>query len=229
MNTLINKDHESGSTIVVALFTTLILGAFVAIAVDYTGNIGRNAQRDRVFGNAVEIGDGCLELAFGSWRELSKVSQNPATDVFAAIPTPQPSFFPSFPQAVISNFKVQAVDPMVTLASDNPPMSALPTNSAPPKTTGFGTGTFSYFYLATVDVRLPYTGGTLTGKVRRVFEKRYTSAWNWALLYNEDLEMIRTQPLSSAGGCTATRTSTSAMAPLCCHRRRPPTFNYLIV
>ena len=61
MNTLINKNHESGSTIVVALFTTLILGAFVAIAVDYTGNIGRNAQRDRVFGNAVEIGDGCLD------------------------------------------------------------------------------------------------------------------------------------------------------------------------
>lgn len=180
---------ESGTTIVVALMTTILLGGFVALAVEYTGNIGRNAQRDRVFAEAVEIGDGYLEQAFGSWRQLSKASEAPSTSAFNAMPTPSPGNFPSFPNAVVTNFRVQAVDPVISLASDNPPISSLATSDSPPKTTGPGNGTFSYFYLATVDVKLPYTGGFLTAKVRRIFEKRYTSAWNWAMLYNEDLEL----------------------------------------
>lgn len=193
------RKDEAGSTVVMALFTTLILGGFVALAVDYTGNIGRNAQRDRVFNHAVEIGDGCLELAFASWRKVSAISENPATQAFDAIPTPSPGDFPSFPGAVITNFDVQAVDPMITLASDNPPVSALPAASPPTKTTGPGTGTFSYFYLATVDVSLPYQRGSLKAKVRRVFEKRYTSAWNWAMLYNDDLELHPDSPLTLTG------------------------------
>ncbi|HEX8077336.1 MAG TPA: hypothetical protein VF511_05940, partial [Chthoniobacterales bacterium] len=86
MKTASLRCAEAGSTIAIAMFTTLILGVFVALAVDYTGNIARNAQRDRVFNNAVEIGDGCLELAFGSWRELSKTKENPSTSVFSGIP-----------------------------------------------------------------------------------------------------------------------------------------------
>jgi hypothetical protein len=199
MNTQLRKKEDSGSTIVIALLTTLVLSAFVGLAVDYTSNIGRNAERDRTFNNAVEIGDGCLELAFASWRKISKTKENPPTSDFAAMPTPSPSNFPSFPSAVVSNFKVQAVDPMVTLASDNPPVSALTTTELPPKTTGPGTGTFSYFYLATADVTLPHIKGTLTAKVRRIFEKRYTSAWNWAILYNDDLELHPNSSLTLNG------------------------------
>ena len=194
-----HKAAESGSTIMMVLGTLGFLITFVSLAVDYSSNVGRNAQRDRVFNTAVEIGDGCLELAFGSWRKLSGTVENPATSAFATIPTPSPGQFPSFPEATITNFRVQAVDPMVTLTSQDPPMSALPTSSAPPKTTGPGTGTFSYFYLATVDVRLPYQSGNLTAKVRRIFEKRYTSAWNWAMLYNGDLELHPNSPLSLDG------------------------------
>lgn len=190
---------ESGSTLVMVLGTVGVLLAFVSIAVDYSSNVGRNAQRDRVFNTAVEIGDGCLELAFGSWRKLSGTTENPPTSAFAGIPTPSPGSFPSFPDATITNFRVQAVDPTVTLSSDNPPISALPTGSPPPKTTGAGSGTFSYFYLATVDVQLPYQSGNLTAKVRRVFEKRYTSAWNWAMLYNGDLELHPKSPLTLDG------------------------------
>lgn len=199
MNIVLLKNKESGGTIVIALLTTLVLSAFVGLAVDYTSNIGRNSERDRTFNNAVEIGDGCLELAFASWRKLSKAKENPPTEDFVAIPTPSPGNFPSYKNATISNLKVQAVDPMVTLASDNPPVSALATNAAPPKTTGPGTGTFSYFYLATADVTLPHIKGTLTAKVRRIFEKRYTSAWNWAILYNDDLELHPSSSLTLNG------------------------------
>ena len=194
-----HKLSESGSTILVAIGTMGVLLAFVSIAVDYSSAVGRNAQRDRVFNNAVEIGDGCLELAFGSWRKLSGTTEAPSTSAFTAIPTPSPGMFPSFPNASIANFRVQAVDPVMTLSSENPPISALSTTTPPPKTTGPGTGTFSYFYLATVDVTLPYKSGNLTAKVRRVFEKRYTSAWNWAMLYNGDLELHPNSPLSLDG------------------------------
>lgn len=186
----ISSQRKAGSTIVLAVLTIALLGGFVALAVDYTSNIARNGQRDRVFNNAVEIGDGCISEAFAAWRQICKTSAspNPPTSTFA-IPTPSAGNFPSFPGATITNFTVQAVDPLVTLTTVNPPLSALPTGSPPPQTTGPGSGTFSYFYLATADVTLPAVKGTLTAKVRRIFEKRYTSPWNWAMMYDGNLEL----------------------------------------
>jgi hypothetical protein len=200
MKLLLRSKTESGGAIIAAIMTTLILTAFVSLAVDYSSNISRNAQRDRVFNNAVEIGDGCLELAYGAWRDISKASstQNPPTQDFAAIPTPSPGNFPMVSNFTVSrgsgnytvsNYKVQAVDPMITLLNNDPPTSSLATTDLPAKCTGPGEGTFSFFYLATADVKLPYVKGSLTAKVRRIFEKRYTSAWNWAMLYNDDLEL----------------------------------------
>jgi hypothetical protein len=209
MNISNKTANESGGTIIIAIVTTLALSAFVALAVDYTSNISRNAQRDRVFNNAVEVGDGCLELAYGAWRDICKNTAQldpPTSPTFGAnIPTPSPGNFPmvanfgtvyrgappSPPPGnyTVSNYQVQAVDPMMTLTQVDPPVSALPATSPPPKSTGPGEGTFSFFYLASADVTLPYAKGNLTAKVRRVFEKRYTSAWNWAMLYNDDLEL----------------------------------------
>ena len=62
----------------VAILTTLVLGVFVALATDYTGNIGATPARPRIHA-AVEIGDGCLEIAFGGWRKLSATAENPPT------------------------------------------------------------------------------------------------------------------------------------------------------
>src|SRR6478672_9456066 len=185
---------ESGNTIVVTLITLVVLAGFVGFAVDYTGNIARNGSRDRLFNIAVEIGDGCISEAFSSWRQICKTQsqsgvQNPSTSVFASIPTPTPGNFPSYPGAVITNYKVQAVDPLCTLTTTNPPVSSLDPSATPPQTTGPGTGTFSYFYLASADVTLPAVTGTLTAKVRRIFEKRYTSPWNWAMMYSNNLEL----------------------------------------
>src|SRR2546423_13792558 len=186
--------EESANTIVVTLVTLVVLGGFTGIAVDYTGNIGRNGSRDRLFNTAVEIGDGCISEAFSAWRQICKTQsdagvQNPPTNTFSSIPTPTPGNFPSYPGAVITNYKVQAVDPLCTLTTVNPPVSSLDTSTAPPQTTGPGTGTFSYFYLASADVTLPAVTGTLTAKVRRIFEKRYTSPWNWAMMYSNNLEL----------------------------------------
>src|SRR5438477_4567422 len=92
------NNAEAGSTIALAMLTVVLLGGFVALAIDYTNNIGRNAQRDRVFNNAVEIGDGCISEAFAAWRQICKTNGSPAppTTAFATIPTPSPGNFPSF-------------------------------------------------------------------------------------------------------------------------------------
>lgn len=195
MKTNPSKQTQSGSSLVVAVLAVFLLAGFVAVAVDYTNSIGRNAQRDRVFNTAVEIGDGYISEAFAAWRQTCKNTsgQNPPTSTFASIPSPSPGDFPSYPTHTVANYKVQAVDPIISLSNDNPPTSTLAASESPSYATGPGSGTFSYFYLATVDVTLPAVskvgGKDLTAKVRRIFEKRYTSPWNWAMMYNGDLEL----------------------------------------
>src|SRR3954462_5412599 len=177
-----SSQFEAGSTIAMAMLAVLLLGGFVAVAVDYTNNIAHNAQRDRAFNNAVEVGDGAISQAFASWRQICKTAgvQAPTTSAFAGITAPSGSNFPSFPSATISNFLVKAVDPT---------MGDIGATTTPPNATGPGTGTFSYFYLASADVTLPAVNGSLKAQVRRVFEKRYTSPWNWAMMYNGNLEL----------------------------------------
>src|SRR4051812_6022495 len=194
------RENEAGNTIIIALGVITVLTALVGIAVDYTLNVSRNAQRSRIIARAVEIGDGSLELAFASWRKICSTQSDPtvplAAPSFSAIPTPSPGSFPvmasnftvsradqgTSPVATISNFRVDPVDPLLN------PLPAASPAPTPTKSTGPGTGTFSYFYLASADVTVPALKGSLTAKVRRVFEQRVTSPWNWAIMFNDDLE-----------------------------------------
>jgi hypothetical protein len=201
------KNNEGGNSIVVAVLTVAALSALVGIAVDYTSNVGRNAQRHRTIAKAVEIGDGSLELAFASWRKICSSQSTPTDPLtlssFSAIPTPSPGNFPIVPDltvsrqpntaVTVSNFNVQPVDPLLT------PLPAASPENKPTKSTGPGTGTFSYFYLASVDVTLPALKGSLTAKVRRVFEQRITSPWNWAMMFNDNMEISPASNLTLNG------------------------------
>src|SRR3954462_14397674 len=106
-----SSQFEAGSTIAMAMLAVLLLGGFVAVAVDYTNNIARNAQRDRAFNNAVEVGDGAISQAFAAWRQICKTSpvQGPGTSAFSAIPLPSPGSYPSFPGATLTNYAIKAV------------------------------------------------------------------------------------------------------------------------
>jgi hypothetical protein len=75
--------------------------------------------------------------------------------------------------------------------------SALGQSAVPPAAFGANTWQYSFFYLAAVDVSVPALGsssGTVTAKVRRVFEKRFDNPWSYAMFYNDDLEF---QPSAS--------------------------------
>lgn len=205
------QHRESGNTLIIAVLTTALFATLVSVAVDYTANVGRNGQRSLSIAKAVEIGDGSLELAFASWRKICSSQEDPtspmrATD-FASITAPAGTHFPlvqtgftlsrsdqgNSPTATISNYKVEPVDPLLAAL---PSASPAPT---PSKSTGPGNGTFSYFYLASADVTVKALKGSITAKVRRVFEQRITSPWNWAIMFNDNLELSPDSQLTLNG------------------------------
>ena len=123
------------------------------------------------------------------------------------IPTPDPSQFASGAAYVLDQYRIQAVDPMITLNSngdamvesdsgrrgtggyvlmnrDQPPPGAYGPNYA-----YFNHFPYSFFYLASVDVSVPALNGNVTAKVRRVFEKKFELPWSYMMFFVDDLEL----------------------------------------
>ena len=132
-------------------------------------------------------------------------NMNPAATP-PVIPTPAPSNFPTAGDYKVSQYRIQAVDPMVNLdANGNAIVEsgskghggfvAMPLSSPPPAAFGPNKGPYGYdfpysfYYLAAVDVQVPAATGTVTAKVRRVFEKKFDLPWSYALFYVDDLEL----------------------------------------
>jgi hypothetical protein len=127
------------------------------------------------------------------------------------IPTPAPSNFPTEANYQLTQYRIQAVDPMVNLdANENSlyesgakgggNLVALPRNAEPPGAYGPSVGPggyyypYSFYYLAAADVTVPALDGNVTAKVRRVFEKKFDLPWTYAIFYVDDLEI---QPSST--------------------------------
>jgi hypothetical protein len=147
----------------------------------------------------------------------------------AAIPPtiglPATSNFPTEPNYNVTQYRIQAIDPMVDLDGNENALveqaigsgTFNPLNAASPppaaygpnmlqttgkKKTGTSGGQHSYFYLAAVDVNVPALGtggGTVTAKVRRVFEKKFDLPWSYAMFYADDLEFQPTTSLTING------------------------------
>ena len=60
--------HNAGNVIVVAMLITFVVMSLIAIAISYTQEMARVSKRTRAINTAMEIGDGCLEVLFSSWR-----------------------------------------------------------------------------------------------------------------------------------------------------------------
>jgi hypothetical protein len=118
------------------------------------------------------------------------------------IPLPPSSLF-SVPEGYqVSQFRIQAVNPMIEL--DGNGTSTLSTTTQPgraigPTSTIIGSQQKSYAYLASVDVSINALGGTVTSKVRRVFEKKIDNPWTFMIFFNDDLELHPTTPLAIDG------------------------------
>jgi hypothetical protein len=135
------------------------------------------------------------------------------------ISLPATTNFPTEPNYTVTQYRIQAVDPMVDLCGPATTPCPAGTSEDAVKETSFGSGTYtsltpamvppaaygpntwqySYFYLAAVDVTVPTLNGNVTAKVRRVFEKRFDNPWTYAMFYVDDLEFQPAYALSIDG------------------------------
>jgi hypothetical protein len=119
----------------------------------------------------------------------------------AAIPPtielPDRTNFPSETNYTVTQYRIQAVDPMITLDANE--VSTVSPAATPPSGDGPNSWQKSYFYLAAVDVTVPTTTGSVKAKVRRIFEKKFDNPWTYAMFYVDDLEFQPTTALSMDG------------------------------
>jgi hypothetical protein len=212
--------HPLGSALITVLTVLIVIASCVGIAMTYTQSISRNVRRSVTFQTAQEVGDGALELAFASWREICQANANtplPTMYFDTTIPLPTGGApgtnFPDVPDFTasrgpnpttgapytIANFRVQAVDPQISTNANGD--STLTTDQVPPVATGRGAAHTSVFYLASADVSLPMAleGTYATVKVRRVFRKETKSPWEHAIFFMDTLE-IQPTPLFTVTG-----------------------------
>lgn len=126
-----------------------------------------------------------------------------------ALPTPNPSNFPTESGYQLTQYRVQAVDPMIDLDSTEKALKetsfgsqsfvALSPSEAPPAAYGKNKWQYSFFYLAAVDVTVPSSTGNVKAKVRRVFEKKFDNPWTYAMFFVDDLELQPTTSLTVNG------------------------------
>src|ERR1041384_7058733 len=143
-------------------------------------------------------------------------SMTPTATVPPTIPLPSSSLFPPNSNYTVTQYRIQAVDPMITLDSNGNAQvesgnkgggtwGPLATNVAAPAAYGptavYGIAGFpySFYYLAAVDVTVPALAGNVTAKVRRVFEKKFDLPWTYAMFFVDDLEFQPTAALNISG------------------------------
>jgi hypothetical protein len=206
------RQRQSGSSVIVVMSITATLMVIVGIAAEYTIGITRNVQRSNTFESAIATGDSCLDILFGNWRSICRqpgnVNHALPTNNFTSIPLPTSSLFPN-----ISNFGASAVDyyggnlpnpPTISnfkvVALDAEWTASLPSATPIPMLGQTGTATTAvYNYVASADITLPAVKGNLVAKVRRVFQKKQLSPWNFAIFYIDPLEIHPGPPFTVTG------------------------------
>ena len=163
--------------------------------------VSRNVQRGNRLEAGIGIADGVLETQFVHWREICRVHTNFAmpTSYMRDIPLPTQAQFPDMANFTakagnqadtsdeydsnytVSNVKVVAVDPQLNALVD--------ATSTPPPIIGMSPDTQIYNYVASADVTMPALKGNVVARLRRVFQKKQQSPWNWAIFYADPLEI----------------------------------------
>ena len=194
------QSNTSGTAIILVISIMATLMVIVGVAAEYTSSIHRNVARSNTLGNAIAVADGCIDQSFAYWRQISKTPgiQFPATDDLDNIPLPTggatSTQFPAIKNfaatrndyaanstTTVQQYKVVALNPQYVQMWDD--------SLSPTKQMGQGPDSIIYNYLATAYVTLPAIRGNVVAKVQRVFQKRQESPWNWAIFYNDPLEI----------------------------------------
>jgi hypothetical protein len=176
------QSQIEGNILLVCLALLLVTGVIAGAALALTQGIARNSNRSQVRATSTQIGLGAIDMAFASWREIARRrwSTAPTTADLAEIKKAVLADFAHEPGYTLSNITVSAVTPQLT------PLSG---STAAEPSFGPSDSSMSYHYLAAVDVTAECLGGAVTTRVRRLLEKQIISPWNYAIFYDDDLEM----------------------------------------
>jgi hypothetical protein len=207
------KNEESGSTIVLSIIVIAVLAMCVAGALDYTVQSLRDAQQSNARNQAVAAATGALDLAFMQWREACRQQENvvltaTAITTSTSVPWTAPSYTyltgsnaygGSFMNikgvsnpVVVTLGAVNATDPnaisnaiAAMSGSGTPIQTPTPSNAQ-----SITLPTYSYLAKATATFQdLLSKSGTNSVSVYRVFKKMTESPWQYAVFYNNDLEV----------------------------------------
>lgn len=177
-----SRHAEEGGSLLVCLGVIFLTALIVGGALFLTQGVARNATRTQIRSTAVQMGLGALDMAYASWRQIAreKWGGHPTTNDLVAIKKAVMGDFNNAAGYSISNITVTAVTPQLT-----------PIPGSTPPVAGFGPSnlTQSYYYLATIDVAATNLGKPMTTRVRRIFEKEILSPWDYAIFYDDDLEL----------------------------------------
>ena len=197
------KHRESGSTVVLSIIVIAVLAMCVAGALDYTLQTYRDSQQSNGRAQAIAAATGALDLAFVQWREACRQQENQNLSI-SAITGGSAGWTSTGPtysslagsSAVAGSFmNIAGVTNPVTvtlsaLDATNPDSVANPITSGtaiPSQALSITMPTWSFLAKATASFQS--VKGTQTVTVCRVFQKVTTSPWQYAIFYNDDLEI----------------------------------------
>ena len=186
------KQNNSGSTLVVAMIVVVVLAVGVGAALEYTQNIARNVQQTNGMQQAIAAGNGALDFAYLQWRSVCRANENVPLTASAIASSLSTATFPDLSGTQKGIFLINQNPITVTISALNatdPTMMPLSNTTAPiPSQTQSATMP-TYNYLATAFVSFATIGGTNTVNVCRIFQKVTSSPWQYAIFFNNDLEI----------------------------------------
>ena len=186
------KSMNRGSALVIVMMVITVLAVGVGAALEYTRNIARNVQRTNALQQAVAAGNGALDLAFLQWRSACRASENTPLTASNIAPSLSTAAFPDLSGTGKGIYLVNLNPVTVSITALNatdPTMTPLANSAAPVPSQCQSATMPTYNYLATASVAYSTLTGTSTVSVCRVFQKVTSSPWQYAIFFNNDLEI----------------------------------------
>ena len=189
-NTLMKPlNSQTGFILPLTLLVVVLITLFAGMSVEYTMVQGRATQRAIANQQAIAIANGILDSEFVQWRAKCMQNQNIPLNVFYFSTTP-----PSFPDITgtgnkdasfitSTSFSIRAIDGV------DPLKTPLAGSAIPNPAQSQNNYMTTYNYLAEADVTYTTLLGTNTMKICKIFQKSLVSAWQYAIFYNDDMEI----------------------------------------
>lgn len=182
--------NRQANIMVIVLMLLVTLSALLGAGALFTQTLFRNVARSQTLADAVAIADGHLEVAYATWRKISRErpeEHKPASD-YTSLPIPATNLFPG-KSYTLDNFAIETIKPTVVYADGKWDYPRLAADRTPDTVLGQTSEIQSVYYLASADVTLNTMGGPITARVRRIFEKQRENPWQYAIFFQDICEM----------------------------------------